>query len=522
MENPRRFSQRGVSPDAAASLQRSVEGWRKDHHQEDDDDRNQETTTTETPPAPKGHEIRVFARLRPLLGERLGTVSDRGGVPINEFECVSLLSSKSKAASVVVHEEAKTLGGAASGRLEHRRHVFDGVFSADDDEAYDKAMAPLVEAVKNGRHACAIMFGQTNSGKTHTANRVAERAIFDLCNAASPQKEEEDPLLKSVSCVEVGKHNKVRDLFSLEELSLREDDGGDLRVVGASEKKVVATAEDETKTPPAEAVVAVVREAFGRRSTRATKANEQSSRSHAVLTLKTSSGASLVVVDLAGSERRQEALFDDADALEETKSINTALSALKDCIRALVKNQDHVPFRRSALTRILRPALDQRQCSGRMTSFVAHLAPTNLSLLHTKNTLDYCAKMRDVADDDRTKRDLGPERWTAARLRTWVNDTFHDDTLADAFNTISGKTMATIWRGELVRRVEASGFSEAKADQVYDTFHDLLKKHKQRGGPPQRRGKKRARPKRKTHNPHRGGPQGSIHPPSYVERQLYN
>jgi hypothetical protein len=44
----------------------------------------------------------------------------------------------------------------------------------------------------------------------------------------------------------------------------------------------------------------------------------------------------------------------EGHTLEETKFINLSLTALGKCINALAENTQHVPFRESKLTRILR------------------------------------------------------------------------------------------------------------------------------------------------------------------------
>ena len=448
-----------MSVERAVTLQAGVVAWREQQQQQEEE----EAATTQ-----QQRRIQVYARLRPVLSsERLmiGKTADRGGVAVNEFESVSKILGKER---IEIHEEGHVLGAGSSGDLEHRDAgvAFDGVFEGDDTKAvYEKVVAPLALRAKDEKATCcAIMYGQTNSGKTFTAVGVADRAVRDLIDN-----------LEAVTFVEIGKHNRVNDLFDEKsECQLFEDRQGGIHVHGASQSTEFKDADD---------VLNIIKEAGLHRATRATKANAQSSRSHSVLTLTLKTGGSLMIVDLAGSERRQEALFDDHDAMEETKAINTALSALKDCIRALLKHDSHVPFRGSALTRILKCALLEDDVDAKKdvfcTAFIAHLAPTNLSMLHTKNTLDYCKKMKDVStDDDKRKMNRGPEKWTANKVNDWIQKTFDDTTLSSAFVNLTGKALATMYRGELVRRVEAVGFHESKADEIYDAFYELNKKFK--------------------------------------------
>ena len=62
------------------------------------------------------------------------------------------------------------------------------------------------------------------------------------------------------------------------------------------------------------------------------------------------------LVDLAGSERLSKSYASGAQ-LQEAKKINSSLSTLGKVINSIVKNQQHVPFRDSKLTRLLKNSL---------------------------------------------------------------------------------------------------------------------------------------------------------------------
>ncbi|KAI4371399.1 hypothetical protein MLD38_019640 [Melastoma candidum] len=103
------------------------------------------------------------------------------------------------------------------------------------------------------------------------------------------------------------------------------------------------------------------------RSTGSTGANEESSKSHAILQLVVNKHAKIQesernnndvndsksgklvrkmsFIDLAGSAR-------DADTTDNNRQTN--LLARKECIRALDNDQFHIPFRGSKLTEVLR------------------------------------------------------------------------------------------------------------------------------------------------------------------------
>lgn len=109
------------------------------------------------------------------------------------------------------------------------------------------------------------------------------------------------------------------------------------------------------------------------RSVAATLMNETSSRSHSIFTVTIESShtatdanssdsnhyrvGKLNLVDLAGSER-QSKTGATGDRLKEATKINLSLSALGNCISALVDGKSaHIPYRDSKLTRLLQDSL---------------------------------------------------------------------------------------------------------------------------------------------------------------------
>ena len=109
-----------------------------------------------------------------------------------------------------------------------------------------------------------------------------------------------------------------------------------------------------------------------KRAMAATDLNERSSRSHTIFTValeqrvKGSSAknsaarrSKLNLIDLAGSEkwRSYELKTFSANRIKELTSINQSLSALGNCVIALMNGRKHVPYRDSKLTRLLQDSL---------------------------------------------------------------------------------------------------------------------------------------------------------------------
>lgn len=166
------------------------------------------------------------------------------------------------------------------------------------------------------------------------------------------------------------------------------------------------------KVPVADAasVHALLRRAARERHVAATAANERSSRSHAIFQLsllgKCRLGGQereveglLSFVDLAGSERLEKSGA-SGDRLKEAQHINRSLSALGDVIEAIGRRgrkgrhaadqaQQHVPYRNSKLTQLLRDSLG----GDAKTLMFVNVAPLASNLGETLSSLRFAAKV---------------------------------------------------------------------------------------------------------------------------------
>lgn len=187
-------------------------------------------------------------------------------------------------------------------------------------------------------------------------------------------------------------NDKVFDLFeapenrSLAGLPLREKDGKTI-VVGLSEHACEDLKDFER----------LYIEANNNRSTAGTKLNAQSSRSHAILTVKvtqTNGDETLTstasAIDLAGSEdnRRTE---NGKERMVESASINKSLFVLSQCIDAIGRGDKRIPYRESKMTRIL--SLGQ---NNGITLMVLNLAPLRSYHLDTLSSLNVSSRAKRI------------------------------------------------------------------------------------------------------------------------------
>lgn len=141
------------------------------------------------------------------------------------------------------------------------------------------------------------------------------------------------------------------------------------------------------------------------RTSRDNGVNLVSSRSHAIFQLilerrqggQTPHTAKLNFVDLAGSEKLRSHNSGVVPVLQELTSINFGLSALGQCISALVAQRTHVPYRDSKLTRLLQDSLNGQS----QTTMCVCISPTPSALEETLSSLKFADRAKRAILDRR-------------------------------------------------------------------------------------------------------------------------
>ncbi|KAL4559376.1 hypothetical protein LXL04_031514 [Taraxacum kok-saghyz] len=333
-----------------------------------------------------GSRILVFVRVRPLSKKEKEAGSR---------SCVRIVNQK----EIYLTEFANENDYLRLKRLRGRHFTFDASFpdSSSQVEVYSTSTSELVEAVLQGRNGSVFCYGATGAGKTFTMLGTAENpgvmvlAIKDLFYKVR-QRSYDGNHVVHLSYLEVY-NETVRDLLSPgRPLVLREDKQG-IMAAGLTQYRAYSTDE----------VMVLLQQGNRNRTTEPTRANETSSRSHAILQVmveyrvKDESNnvvnrvGKLSLIDLAGSER---ALATDQRTLRslEGANINKSLLALSSCINALVEGKKHVPYRNSKLTQLLKDSLGGA-CN---TVMIANISPSNLSFGETQNTLHWADRAKEI------------------------------------------------------------------------------------------------------------------------------
>lgn len=416
--------------------------------------------------------VEVYVRKRPLFPHE--------EAKRNDFDVVSVLprNSHTSPTQVILHN-CLFQADLRTPVIHHLRFAFDHVFDDEvsDESVYNNAAMSLVESAKTGHANTILMFGQTGSGKTHTIKAIERLAAHDLFISGHRL---------SLSVVELrGSHCFDLLLPNLPELRLRE--------LREQQSAFIAEGAHELHPQTPEDLVAAFEAARQRRATSATEANDESSRSHAICSIRLFEGSggrpagSLTLVDCAGTERRKDSANHSKERQQEGAEINASLHALKECIRFMSKRQRIPPhaFRASALTKLLATSL----CSETRLSVICTIAPAASDTEHTLSTLRTGVTLRIKGSDQRgesdvqkevlqniltKQRDLHPRQWSPQQVQTWLTE-LEDGNFVDVSSSLptefTGQMLVRLSEGHCVQLCG----SEGRGRLLFDLLHKAIR-----------------------------------------------
>nr|XP_029118654.1 kinesin-like protein KIN-14I isoform X2 [Elaeis guineensis] len=325
-------------------------------------------------------KIRVYCRLRPL----------------NDKEIVA--KEKSIISSIDEFTVAHPWKDDKS-----KQHIYDHVFdqTASQEEVFEDTKY-LVQSAIDGYNVCIFAYGQTGSGKTFTIYGsesnpgLTSRATGELFKIMKRESSKYSFSLK-VYMVELYQDTLVDLLLPKHakhlKLDIKKDSKGMVSIENVTNVQISSFEELRT----------IISRGSEQRHTAGTQMNDQSSRSHLILSiiiestnLQTQSLArgKLSFVDLAGSERIKKS-GSAGKQLKEAQSINKSLSALADVIGALTSDGQHIPYRNHKLTMLMSDSIG----GNAKTLMFVNVSPAESNLDETHNSLMYASRVRYIVND---------------------------------------------------------------------------------------------------------------------------
>ncbi|GAB2279343.1 Kinesin-like protein KIN-14E [Dionaea muscipula] len=284
-----------------------------------------------------------------------------------------------------------------------KQHLYDQVFDgfSSQEEVFEDTKY-LVQSAVDGYNVCIFAYGQTGSGKTYTIYGndgdpgLTPRATAELFNILKRDKKKFSYSLQAYM-VELYQDTLVDLLLPKNAKRLKLDVKKDLKGLIYVENVTIA------HISTYEELQSIIQRGIEQRHISGTRMNEESSRSHLIVSiiiestnLQTQSVArgKLSFVDLAGSERVKKS-GSAGSQLKEAQSINKSLSALGDVISALSSGAQHIPYRNHTLTMLMSDSLG----GNAKTLMFVNVSPAESNLDETHNSLMYASRVRTIVND---------------------------------------------------------------------------------------------------------------------------
>ncbi|KOM45338.1 hypothetical protein LR48_Vigan06g064400 [Vigna angularis] len=324
-------------------------------------------------------KIRVYCRLRPLSEKEIANKERDSLATVDEF--------------TVEHpwKDDKS-----------KQHIYDRVFDgyATQEDVFEDTRA--IQSAVDGYNVCIFAYGQTGSGKTFTIYGaennpgLTPRATAELFRILRRDSNKYSFSLKAYM-LELYQDTLVDLLLPKNSKRLKLDIKKDSKGMVAVENVTIVSISN------VEELNSIIQRGSEQRHTSGTRMNDESSRSHLILSIviestnlqsQSTARGKLSFVDLAGSERIKKS-GSAGNQLKEAQSINKSLSALGDVISALSSGGQHIPYRNHKLTMLMSDSLG----GNAKTLMFVNVSPTESSLDETHNSLMYASRVRSIVND---------------------------------------------------------------------------------------------------------------------------
>lgn len=370
--------------------------------------------------------IRVYCRIKPSL--KLN--NNNNNTITNNTKCVcssdySTVNLCSKKTNVIKNKDNNNL------LIYDYTYEYDYVFSENSkqEEVFEE-VKPLVMLSLDGYNSCIFAYGETGSGKTYTMEGyennygIIYRTFEVLFNEKKIKEENNDNKIKikyRMYMVEIY-NETVRDLLNdLKPLEIHQNSDGSVYLKDVMKKEI--NNYDE--------VINIMKMGNKNRSTNSTNSNEHSSRSHMLLFIEIETInkyinnkikiSNLTLIDLAGSERVSKSGV-SGDRLKEAQNINKSLSCLGDVIESLQQKQQHIPYRNSKLTYLLKNNL----CKDNKVLMLVMINNDFSDVNETKCSLTFASRVRSVelgsSKDYKSVKEIKELKEEILMLRRYVKE----------------------------------------------------------------------------------------------------
>lgn len=316
--------------------------------------------------------IKILSRIKPILKN-------------NQKSCLDVEENKILA--------KKIQKGCKGDYLVNYKYEFDKVFD-DHSKNWDVYENIYIDILKNlmkhRNNVTFYVYGETGSGKTHTLlGNSNERGFLQLMLEDMIEINKKETF---VNVVEIY-NNKCFDLLDNNKHVYQRENGKNNYVLSSSKILKIEKKQD---------ILELKNKITNNRKVGVSSENDASSRSHLLIDIRFSN-RNLKIIDLAGCEKAKQSICDSRSKFKENGVINQSLFVLKECIRSLVGNKSHVPFRGSELTKMLKHSFE-KNCR---TYILATLSQDESNSGTSVDVLNYISDIKQIKSIE-NKYDLPP------------------------------------------------------------------------------------------------------------------
>lgn len=260
-----------------------------------------------------------------------------------------------------------------------KEYKFDRIFdeSYSNDDLFNDFGMEICHNLVNNLNTTFYVYGQTGSGKSHTiiGNENEPGMLHLILNFLLNNKGK----LFTINCVQIH-NNKCYDILNNNNIIYeREDSTGKINLCNVISSSLNLNYKNILESIKKNRFIGISGQ------------NSVSSRSHLLFQINYGNNF-IKILDLAGSEKAKNSIFVDKPTFKENAEINKSIMALKECIRAVKKNDSYIPYRGSKLTKLLKDSFNKNS----KTYVIATVSPEKSNVLDSINTLEYINDLRSL------------------------------------------------------------------------------------------------------------------------------